>query len=119
MMLAIDFKRKNALAYIAADPTDISFVPRQRVSDGAGGFKWSNPPALAPQRWRLITSGNTAVTRRTADGLTVTPELTIMGPWNADIVEGWQFSVEGRLHEVVFVLPDVKHCRLAEVIRRG
>jgi hypothetical protein len=53
------------------------------------------------------------------DGQTVTPDLLIMGPYDAQIGEGWTFTVDGRLHEVLYILPDVKHCTLAEVIRRG
>jgi hypothetical protein len=119
MMDALRFKRNNALAYIASDPTVIAFTPRARVSDGAGGFTWTTPAALQPQEFRLITSGNVAVTRRTVDGQTVTPDLLIMGPYDAQIGEGWTFTVDGRLHEVLYILPDVKHCTLAEVIRRG
>lgn len=119
MAIALDFKRANALAYIASDPTDIAFFPRERSPDGAGGFVWTSPAYLAPQRFRLITNGNSVVARRTVDGQTVTPDLLIMGPWDSTIHEGWTFIVDGRKFEVVFNLPDVKHCSLSEVIRRG
>ena len=119
MATALQFKRNNAMAYIASDPTVIAFIPRVRQSDGAGGFTWTSPAALDPQGWRIITTGNTSVTRRTVDGKTVTPDMLIMGPWDANVAEGWEFSVGAAKYEVVFVLPDVKHCTLAEVIRRG
>lgn len=118
-MAVLDVKRKNALAYIASDPTDIAFKPRERTSDGSGGYTWSDPALLTAQSFRLITSGNIAVVRTSVDGKSVTPDILIMGPWDAQVKEGWEFLVDGRKHEVVYVLPDVKHCVLAEVIRRG
>jgi hypothetical protein len=115
----LTYKRNNAMAYIASDPTVIAFVPRERVSDNAGGFTWTSPTALDPQGFRLITNGNTSIVRTSVDGKSVTPDILIMGPWDALVKEGWEFTVDGRKHEVVYVLPDVKHCVLAEVVRRG
>ena len=115
----LDAKRRNAAAYIMTEPTSVAVVPRERTPDGSGGWVWTDPAPLDPQVVRVITPGQTGVERHTVDGRAVSPTLFIMGSWDANIKSGYTFDLDGDPCEIVFVLPDIQHCVMAEAIKRG
>lgn len=114
----LEINRFNTTAYIASDPTDIQFIPRQRTSDGHGGWVWSKPDPMQAQRVRIITSAPLAgLERRTEDGRVVNPELMILLEWDAVVASGYRFVLDGATYEVVYVNDDLKYEKQAEVYR--
>src|SRR5690349_20727091 len=104
----LDINRANTSAYIASDPTDIQFIPRERTSDGHGGWVWSKPDPMQAQRVRVITSAPLAgLERRTEDGRVVNPELMILLEWDAVVASGYRFVLDGETYEVVYVNDDL------------
>lgn len=116
----LEIQKRNTTAYIESDPTDLVLVPRERVSDGQGGWTASDPAPLPAQRMRIVTgSGVNAVERRTVDGEVVLPDIMLIAEWDAAIDAGFTYTHEGETYEVVYVNDDLLYEKLAEVVRRA
>lgn len=113
-------QRDITQAYIDTDPTDVVFSPRIKIPDGSGGYTWTTPAPLQPQRIRVITNAatRTGSATRTIEGVSVTPDLLLLCLWDAVVYAGYQLTLGEDLYEVIYVSSDLKYEKTAEVIRR-
>lgn len=72
--------------FIQSDPTVVSLVPRERVKQPSGGFKWAEMPPRAPQSVKMIPQGGSLGGIVTAeDGVNRRYDFVMLGEWNAII----------------------------------
>jgi hypothetical protein len=115
--------RANTQAFIAANPSTLSLIPRTRQKSGTG-VAWIPGPARPAQVMRLIdqssTSGPTPGSVRAADGVQRRVTYQLLGTWDAAIgmYDTWT-DAQGIVWEVQDLLPDNGYERRAEVIRYG
>lgn len=105
--LALKMERRQVEALIKYDPVEILFNRRTKISDGAGGYKWSPyaPLPVGPQEVTLIP-----FKRRLAD-MTINTEMghVVNYPWTivavpeVDIERGDRFIHNGDEFEVKFL----------------
>lgn len=122
-MLAAEqrYQRKVTAAFIAADAESVVLQRSTRLPDGAGGWKWSDPPTLLPpQRVRLIPSTSSRqVEQNSPDGSVLKPSFTLLGEHDLDVENGDRFVCWGYEHVVVHVLERTAYSVKADVVRHG
>lgn len=115
----LQLQRVNTLAFIGADSFRVTLVRQTATSDGAGGVLHGGDAPLAPQVMRLIPQQDGGAERMTTDGEMVEPQYVLMGRWDADILRGDYFLLDGERYEVVYVNQNTQYERKGEVFYRG
>lgn len=102
--------------FIAANPSVLTLIPRERVKTGSG-VKWDDQDPRPVQVGRLIDLSGTA-TLVTADGRQRQQTFQLLLPWDGEVglYDYWNDS-EGIRHEVSDLLPDNGYERRATVVR--
>lgn len=117
------FQRRNTLAFIQANPQQITLTPRSPVNSGTGR-RWINQEIREEQTFRLIdqssTSGPQPGDVLAGDGTQRKVTYQLLGRWDAAIGL-WDFWIDsaGIKCEVVELLPDNGYERRAKVVRYG
>lgn len=107
--------KEQTKRFIDENPTDIVFTHNARVPDGMGGYTTAPTPVPA-QRVRVIQSVSAQATeRRTTSGEMVSPDMKILGEWDADIHKDDTFVWNGLNVEVVWVVV-LPYEKTAEVV---
>ena len=102
--MELDIQRRLTGAFVSADEVQLVLTRRTRVSDGAGGYTWSDL-SLAAQGMRLIPQQDTARETQTADGKMVKPTYVLLGRHTADMQRDDAFTWQGSRYK----LGDVEH----------
>jgi len=94
--------RRNAEAFIRADPIMVTLERTTKVESGAGGFVKSGPTALPPQRFRLVPWKRrlTDFTARTANGAIPVTQYALVGNVRVDINRDDRFTYQGDVYIV-------------------
>lgn len=87
-------QRKLTEAFIACDRTPIALVRNTKVDDGSGGYTLV-PATIAVQQFRLLPQQDVSREVQTADGRMVRPNWVLLGKYNADMVRGDTFTMNG------------------------
>lgn len=107
--------------FIDANPDSITLNRPTRGSDGAGGTVTTKTTTVSAQTMRLVALNQRSAseTRITVDGEMVVPTYALVTLPSADVRVGDQFTLDGKLYEVVFVQDRPGWRRRAEVFRHG
>jgi hypothetical protein len=117
-------QRRQTVAAIKLDPTTAAFKRRTTVPDNSGGTRPGPVTTLMEQTFTIVEPTTQLPERRTADGVAITPEYVLVGRWDADVLRGDWWFVNGVKYEIVFVhdnhLPENQRYQVkAEVAQRG
>lgn len=106
----LQIKRRQTLAFIAANPYAVTLIPRVEVRTGAGGRVGSDGPPRLPQTLRLIdqssASGNSPGALRSQDGLQRKGTHMLLGPYDASMALGDHWTSGGKQYHISELLPD-------------
>lgn len=96
---------KQTQAFIDENSDDIVIIRRTKQDDGAGGYTWSAPVDLPPQRMRKVGQGRIgALTQRTTeDGRVLLPSAVLVALPDADVQRFDHFTLGDVDHEVLWV----------------
>lgn len=114
-IIELEMRRQSTTDFIVAEPFSIVLSRRPLIPDGAGGFKRGPAVALPGQVARLVQSNNQLPLKSTVDGREVQPEFLLVGEWDADVLAGDTFTLDGTRYEVLFVYPNRTEAARAEV----
>lgn len=106
--------------FIEANPIDLIVTPTRRVKNSTGGVAKQNLVARPVQRLRLISMSASQKPKITDDGIEREIDLTLLGPWDAqlDIGDWWQDG-EGLLYEIIEMVPYNGYEVRALVVKSG
>jgi hypothetical protein len=98
-------QRKVTEAFIAADATPITLIPRHKYANGSGGFVIGDGVPRAEQTFRLIpttlvASAKGAGETTTIDGEVWQPSHILLGRWDCYVDRRDRFVFKGMLMEV-------------------
>lgn len=93
--------RRATTAFIHVDPEEISFIPRVKDRQPAGGFAWRKLAARPPQTVTFVEPPSNPVPTITLDGVERRVEMMIVAEWDAAIARYDVFTHAGRDWEVV------------------
>lgn len=115
-------QRRITAAYIAANPSSITLIPRKLVKSGTG-TTWQDQPPRPAQTFRLIDqsspSGNQP-TATTIDGAQRKVQYQLLGAWDTVVgLRDYWIDAEGFRCEVAELLPDNGYEQRAQVVRYG
>ena len=96
--------RRNVERQIARNPSSIAIKRMREVDDGAGG-SYRETVGLPAQTVCIFMSSMQAQTVSTVGGQIQTQRWGLLGLWDADIVKGDEFQVDGRRFTVRTVSP--------------
>jgi hypothetical protein len=102
----LNVMRNLTEVFINTMPVDLLLIPRTRVSDGMGGYTWSDQSPRAPQTMRLIEYSNDATAPEpvlTSDGHQRYVQYELLAKWDAEIGIWDHFTHDGDEWEVVEV----------------
>ena len=102
----LDVMRHLTEVFILTMPVDLALVPRQRVSDGMGGYNWLDGSPRSPQTMRLIEYSNEATVPEpvlTSDGHQRYVQYELLAKWDAELGLWDHFTHDGDEWEVVEV----------------
>jgi len=104
----VRLRRANLLAFINADPVQISFVRYTETSDGAGGWVRNNPRTLPPQTMRLVPYKRrlTTLTMHTEHGDMPDVQYSLIGMWNCDVQRWDECQYNGAWYKVMGLEPN-------------
>lgn len=120
MIDTLAIQRGLTEAFIARDPVDVVFIRTTGSDDDAGGWIAGTAIPLPAQTLTFVPSNNQLPQRMTVDGQSASPEGTLVGVYDADVVRGDIFSIEGGgVQEIVYVYADRRYRTTAEVVARG
>lgn len=119
----LKLNRTNTEAFIDANPTLVTLIPRRREKTGTG-TRLVDLAARPTQRMRLIdqtrTYGPEPGSAVGADGKQRKIEYQLLGLWDAEVgLYDYWIDEMGVKYEVVDLLPDMGYERRAQVIRYG
>lgn len=116
-MEGTDVLKEQTKRFIDENPTDVVFTHNTPVSDGMGGHTM-NPTPVPAQTVRIIQMVSAQATeRRTVSGEMVSPDMKVLGEWDADIKKDDTFIWNGLDMEVVWVVV-LPYEKTAEVVAR-
>ena len=95
--------RQSTVAFIQADLSRVTLVPRVKVSNGSGGFVYDDLAPRAPADGRVIPLTAKATERLNLEGHTVPVEFILLMAYDAQVEKGDRFYARGRSFEVVHV----------------
>lgn len=96
--------RRHTEQSIARNPTTIVITRTQNTDDGAGG-SYQETVELPAQTVRIFMSSMQAQTVSKVGGQIQTQSWGLLALWDADIVKGDEFQVDGRRFTVRTVSP--------------
>jgi hypothetical protein len=110
MRTEILLRRKNLLAYIAADPQIIVLTRYPRIDDGAGGWRKGTPVEVGPQTMRLVPYKRrlSSLTDMVTAGEIPNAQYSLIGQYNADVERYDEFDLHGEWMKVIGVEPKSK-----------
>lgn len=108
-------QRRRTTAFIADNPTSLVLVRgTNREDDGAGGWT-TTPNSLPAQVLRVVQQKQgSGVERRNSAGEEVSPTITLVCEYDADVKRNDTFTWQGLKAEVVWVT-DLRYVKHAEV----
>ena len=98
----VEKRRELTKRSIQLNPIDVSFVRRERIADGGGGYR-NTETILPPQTVRLFIDGNLLDSTTEVGGETQTRRWSLICPWDADVQRGDAFPLDGRQYKVLGV----------------
>lgn len=115
--------RRNTLAFIAANPSEIVLIPAVKVKTASGGTRIEDGTPRAPQTLRLIdqsgpASSNPGV-QSALDGKQRLVIFQLLGPYDAVIEVGDHWFIGTTRYEVTDVLPFNGYEIRAQVVKYG
>lgn len=119
MIPAAEAKVQRAItkAFVDADSETVVLNARQKVDNGAGGFRWTETPRQ-PQVCRLNPLGEGAE-RLGSDGRMVSSTHTLVGYYGTIMDRFDRFTLGGRDYEITYVYENREYQTKAEVISLG
>lgn len=110
MQTELNLRRRNLLAYIAADPITVSFNRFPRVDDGAGGWKKGLPVVVAPQIMRMVPYKRrlSKLTDMITPGEIPNVQYSLISRWDADVERYDELEIAGEWMKVIGVEPKGK-----------
>jgi hypothetical protein len=111
-------QRRLTSAFIAADPSALSFVRAPLIDDGAGGYRHGAPTTLPSQVVKVVRLQDTLLERNTEDGRSIAPSFVLVCEWDADIARWDKYVIAGATFEIVSVV-DRGYELKAEVVYLG
>lgn len=99
----LELQRRITTAFIATQPVSLVLIPRTKVQQPGGGFKWveADPSTIEPQTLRLIEPSTKFDIITTEDGRQRYIEFILLGEWDAVINRDDIFFHQGKYWEVV------------------
>lgn len=121
--LELQVNRSNTSAFIAANPSSVTLVPRTRQTTGEGTV-WIDGTPRPVQTVRIIDQssggGPTPGTTTSADGQQRRVDWMMVGEWNAEFGQNDRWTGDdGATWEVTDLLPFNGYERRAMVVRYG
>jgi hypothetical protein len=115
-------QRNNTLAFIAANPTTITLIPRTKFKDGSGVTLVNGTPR-APQSLRLIDQSTARNIWpgliQTSDGRERLVDFMLLGPHDA-VIQIWDYWTDSQgILEVAEIFPWNQYEVRAAVVRRA
>jgi hypothetical protein len=118
--LELQLLRDQTEWFIAANPIWLVLNPVNRVKQDGGGVARLPLPPRTLQKLRLIVMSFTQKPTITDDGIEREIDLTLLGPWDAEIDVGDYWSDgEGLYYEVVEMVPYNGYEVRALVVKNG
>ena len=118
--LELAVKRDQTEWFIAANPITLTLTPTRRERTSSGAFTLVNLPNRSPQRLRLISMSASQKPTLTDNGIEREIDLTLLGPWDAQIDIGdWWRDGEGLFYEVLEMVPFNGYEVRALVVKKG
>lgn len=119
----LDAQKRQTKAFIDHSPVWITLIPREKTSDGAGGWTLSDGEPRPQQRFALIPQSETTrgvnLPRQTSDGLVQVFDYILLGEVGT-VIGGKDYWVWGQArYEVEYLFPDNGYEVRAGVMRRG
>jgi hypothetical protein len=106
--------------FIAWNSIDLILTPVKRMKTTSGGTAQVNMSPRPLQKLRLISMFYTQKPTITDDGIEREIDLTLLGPWDAQIDVGdWWRDGEGLIYDVVELVPYNGYEVRALVVKRG
>lgn len=99
-------ERSQTTAYINADPIALAIERPTKTASGDGGYLDTGSSTLPQQTFRITpVSLTTGTPRVTVDGADVTPDIWLVGHWDADLELDDEFvDDDGQRYKVVRIL---------------
>jgi hypothetical protein len=118
--LELAVKRDQTEWFIAANPIWLTLTPTKKQKTGTGGYTEVNLPNRPVQKLRLISMSASQKPKITDNGIEREIDLTLLGPWNAQIDIGdWWRDGEGLFYEVLEMVPFNGYEIRALVVKKG
>lgn len=106
--------------FIACSPIDLIVTPVRRQKMNTGSVAQVNLPPRPRQRLRLISMSASQKPTITDDGIEREIDLTLLGPWDAQLDIGdWWRDGEGLHYEIVEMVPYNNYEVRALVVKSG
>jgi hypothetical protein len=106
--------------FISARPINLILTPTRRDRTSGGGYTEVNLPPRPAQKLRLISMSASQKPTITDNGVEREIDLTLLGPWNAQIDIGdWWRDGEGLFYEVIEMVPFNGYEVRALVVKKG
>jgi len=100
----IRINRKNTAIFIAANPINLSLIPRERVRTGSRGSKWENQTPREVQTCRIIPRDETTLPTFNDEGPDRSYDLVLLGLYTAAIaIRDYWIDDQGFRYEVMDV----------------
>jgi hypothetical protein len=118
--LELAAKRDQTVWFIAAHPAWLTLTPVKKERSSSGGTHYVNLPPRPPQKLRLISMSASQKPTITDNGIEREIDLTLLGPWDAQIDIGdWWRDGEGLYYEVLEMVPFNGYEVRALVVKKG
>lgn len=118
--LELQLLRDQTEWFIATRPVELLITPVKRQRTGNGGTGIVDLPQRPVQKLRLISMSDSQKPTITDDGKEREIDLTLLGPWDAQIDIGdWWRDGEGLKYEVVELVPYNGYEVRALVVKSG
>lgn len=118
--LELAVKRDQTVWFIAANPITLTLIPVRRIRTSSGGWQEQDLPPRPPQKLRLISMSASQKPTITDNGVEREIDLTLLGPWNAQIDIGdWWRDGEGLTYTVLEMVPFNGYEVRALVVKKG
>ncbi len=115
--LELTMQRHLTTAFIAANPTQVTLIPRQRYRTPAGAWKYQKLDPRPAQTMRIIEQGPPEVLT-TPDGVQRTLDYVLLAEWDAEVEPNDVFEFDGDTLEVIEVYHDNQYETRAALMRR-
>lgn len=118
--LELQILRDQTEWFIAYKPIDLILTPARPVKTSSGAMQKQNLAARPVQRLRIISMYYTQKPTFTDDGVEREIDLTLLGPWDAQMdINDWWRDGEGLLYTIVEMVPYNGYEVRALVVKQG